>query len=186
MDKQKELKLNSHIINELTFKKLFTDYYIRLCSYAESFVSNSGIAEDIVQDVFFILWKKKDALQIDISIQAYLYRTVHNACIHFLRHKQVSDKHAEYHKIKLQETELLYYTILETTSKNIQLEELEQLIRAAINSFPDKTKEAFLLSREKDLKNHEIADRLNISIKAVEYHISKALLSLKNALKDYL
>ena len=49
MDKQKESKLNSHVINELTFKKLFTDYYIRLCAYAESFVSNSGIAEDIVQ-----------------------------------------------------------------------------------------------------------------------------------------
>lgn len=186
MGKEKESKLNSLIITEFTFKKLFSDYYIRLCSYAESFVSDSGIAEDIVQDVFVHLWHKKDDMYIDVSINAYLYRAVHNTSIHYLRHKKVSQKHAEYHNIKLQEAELLYYTTLETTSKNIQSEELEHLIRETINSFPEKTKEAFLLSREEDLKNQEIADRLNLSIKTVEYHISKALLELKSALKDYL
>jgi RNA polymerase sigma-70 factor (ECF subfamily) len=186
MRKEKESKLNSLVITEFTFKKLFSDYYIRLCDYAESFVSDSSIAEDIVQDIFFKLWDKKDDMYIDVSINAYLYRAVHNASIHYLRHKKVSQKHAEYHKIKLQEAELLYYSTLDTTSKDIQSDELEKLTRDAINSFPDKTKEVFLFSREENLKNQEIADRLNLSLKTVEYHISKALVGLKKALKDYL
>ena len=186
MSKEKELQLKSFVITEFTFKTIFSDYYIRLCLYAETFVGNSSSAEDIVQDAFFRLWNKKDDLHIDVSIQAYLYRTVHNACIHFLRHKKVSEKHGEYQKIKLQEAELLYYSTLETSSKAILAEELRNIILETVNSFSEKTKEAFLLSREEDLKNQEIAERLNLSIKAVEYHISKALLSLRKALIDYL
>ena len=65
-------------------------------------------------------------------------------------------------------------------------EEVQQLVNKAIESLPTKTKEVFLLSRMEYLTNREISERLGVSIKAVEFHITKALKVMRIALKDYL
>jgi RNA polymerase sigma-70 factor (family 1) len=172
--------------SDIGYKKLFYSYHRKLCLYAESFVADPDIAEDIVQDTFFSIWEKRRELNVESSLKSYLYRSIHNGCIHYLRHIKVQEKHSKYYSLKLQEAQLLYNFHIETASSGLYRSELENIIKGVIESLPEKTRDIFLLSREKGLKNQKIADKLNLTVKSIEYHVSKALESLRENLKDYL
>jgi RNA polymerase sigma-70 factor (family 1) len=168
------------------YKKLFYAYHRKLCLYAESLVANRDIAEDIVQDTFFSIWEKRHILNIESSLKSYLFRSVHNGCIHYLRHLKVMEKHSNYYSLKLQEAQILYDSHSEGTSSGLYHNELETIIKNAIENLPEKTRDIFLMSREKGLQNQKIADKLNLTVKSIEYHVGKALESLRENLKDYL
>jgi RNA polymerase sigma-70 factor (family 1) len=172
--------------NEKGYKQLFYYYYRKLCLYAESFVNDPALAEDIVQDTFFSIWEKREELNIEVSLKSYLYRAIHNRCIHYLRHLKVLEKQSKYYSLKLREAEILMRIYEDTASSGLYKDELEALVSQSIQSLPEKTREIFILSRENGLKNQEIADKLGLTIKAIEYHISKALENLRIQLKDYL
>lgn len=81
----------------------------------------------------------------------------------------------------------LRISTLEACSPNdIFSNEIERIVRQTLYQLPQQTRQAFILSRFKEMSNREIAETLNISVKGVEYHISKALKALRVALKDYL
>jgi RNA polymerase sigma-70 factor (ECF subfamily) len=88
--------------------------------------------------------------------------------------------------LKQKEANILYYHWNDSEVSSIESDEIEKIISATIESFPEKTKNIFSLSRKEHLQNKEISQKLNIDIKTVEYHISKALKSFREALKDYL
>jgi RNA polymerase sigma-70 factor (family 1) len=182
----KEILDDLAVGNEQGYKKLFYSYYRKLCIYAESFVANRDIAEDIVQDTFYSIWEKRHELNIESSLKSYLYRSIHNGCIHYLRHLKVQEKHSKFYSLKLNEAQLLYNLNTDSTSSGLYRNELETMIKNAIESLPEKTRDIFLLSREKGLKNQIIADKLNLTVKSIEYHVSKALETLREDLKDYL
>ena len=69
------------------FRKLFDIYYQRLYLYAKSYVEETSVSEDIIQDLFFYIWEKRKELIINSSVSSYLYRAVHNRSIQYLRHK---------------------------------------------------------------------------------------------------
>jgi len=168
------------------FKELFSFYYCRLLNYARSYVQDKHIAEDIVQDVFFNIWVKRHELEINISISSYLYRAIHNKCIQYLRQNYVNENIDNTEKsLKLKEAEILYQSYNNFTFSDIELKEIEKIVREIYISLPPKTREVFDLSREHNLTYHEIAENLNLSIKAVEYHISRALKTFREALNDY-
>ena len=167
------------------FKILFNLYYRKLFLYAKSYVEDTDAAEDIVQDIFFHLWEKRKEAEINSSISAYLFRSVHNRSIQFLRHRAVMAGYEERHLIKIKEAEILYNSSGDFSFSHIHLDEIQHIVDSAYEKMPPKTREIFRLSRESAKSNRLIADSMNITVKSVEYHITKALRILFAALKDY-
>jgi RNA polymerase sigma-70 factor, ECF subfamily len=166
------------------FEIIFKKYYQRLCFYARKFVDDDEIARDIVQDVFINLWHSKEIIELEIVLRTYLFRSVHNRCINYLNHKKLIDKHNDQVNKELKQIEIDYYNSTEIQAHS--LFELELKIDTSIESLPPQCRNVFKMSRFKGLKNHEIASELQISIKVVEKHISKALIILRENLVEYL
>lgn len=167
------------------FRKLYQVYYQRMILYARSYVDNSNTAEDIVQDLFFHLWEKREDVTITTSFSSYLFRAVHNRCIQFLRHRKVEHGYKEFHQIKIREAEIMYYCAGDYSFSENRLNEIQKIIQKTYLSLPQKTNTIFSLSRKDFLSNTEIAQKLNINIKTVEYHITKALRAFREALSDF-
>ena len=159
----------------MLFKSNFKD----LCYVAVQYVKDSEIAKDIVQEVFFGLWQKKENIDLSKSVRSYLTSAVRNKCLNSIRdHKKFSDTifESEYH----------YFKTNYKPSDRLIEEELKKKITSSIDELPEKCREVFLLSRYENLKYLEIADRLHISVKTVETQMSKALQHLRIRLAEYI
>ncbi len=167
------------------FEELFNVYYHRLMLYAISYVEKSQVAEDIVQEIFFSIWKNRKDNLINTSVSSYLFRAVHNRSIQYLRHQKVKSDYEERHLLKIKEAEMLYHLAGDYQYSEIQYNEIEKILRQTFDTLPDKTREIFKLSRENNTSNRKIAEILQIDVKTVEYHISKTLKILRHALNDY-
>lgn len=163
------------------FRTIYDIYYQRMMLYAESYVDDPDTAEDIVQELLFHLWEKRCEIDIVTSLSSYLFRAVHNRCIQHLRHKQVISRYQDKHLLKVKEAE-----IMAQNGFDFSFNEIEDIKERIYSSLSPKTKKIFQLSRNEDKNNREIADTLDLSIKSVEYHITKALKSFQLALKDYI
>lgn len=159
---------------------LFQHYYSVLCSHAARFVYSQSIAEDIVTEVFEKFWTRKIYLNIEGSYKNYLYTAVRNTSLNHLKR--------EFRKFKYLDISFAENEINPTFDpyQHIKYDELTHLIEKAIQSMSPKCQTVFVMSRSEGMKNKEIALQLNISEKAVEAHISKALNKLKYTLKTYL
>jgi RNA polymerase sigma-70 factor (ECF subfamily) len=170
----------------IDFDFLFEKYYPGLLFYATQFLDEVE-AKDVVQDVFFEFWKKKDTLVISDKIGAYLYRLVYTHSINILNHKKVRLKYSNA-MVELNNYKINFYESDTNNDiiRNIESKEIESEISAAIDKLPDKCREIFKLSYLYDLKNKEISDVMNISLRTVEAHIYKALKTLRKELKHLL
>ena len=170
----------------IAFKSLFNRYYAGLCIYCESFVGNKQDSEDLVQDVFVQTWMKRSELTFDKTLRPYLYKAVHNAGIQFLRHQKVRDLYSAQVKAKLTEAECIPFEWVTIDTDPAEANDIQTLYQQALEQLPAQTREIFLCSREKEMKYSEIADLTGLSVKSIEYHISKALEVFRKVLKDYL
>jgi RNA polymerase sigma-70 factor (ECF subfamily) len=161
------------------FKYLFDKHYSALCSYAYKYINNTDECEEIVQDVFMKLWSNKDKINIDSSIKSYLYKMVRNSCLNLIKHVKLEEKYRKFNKEIIEEDSMM-------ENDSVIENELSSKIRTAIDKLPEQRKRIFLLSRYEGLKNKEIAEKLNLSIKTVENHIGLALKDMRLELKDYL
>ena len=175
-----------YIDKYIAFDKIFKRFYAVLCVYAESFVRNLQTAEDLVHDVFVHVWERRENLTLDDTMSAYLYKSVHNACVEYLRHQKVKDRYTIQIKAILTEAELIPFEWVAVKSDPAEVNEIKRLYRHALNQLPAQTREIYISHREKGMKYSEIAEMTGLSLKSVEYHISKALGVLRIALKDYL
>lgn len=162
----------------VVFEQVFKDHFKDLHSYACSILKASDDAEEIVQNVFFKLWEKKEKIPTLNSIPAYLYRSVHNECLNHIKHNKVKAEHQR-HTLHIGSTET-------NDSDNTTSKELEHRIHDAINSLPEQCRTIFQLSRFEDLKYREIADKLGLSVKTVENQMGKALKVMRIKLADFL
>jgi RNA polymerase sigma-70 factor (ECF subfamily) len=161
-----------------SFEVLFRQYYQMLCSYAFRFVNDTDTAEEIVQDLFYKLWEKRDELQINTSVKSYLFSAVHNRCLKYIEHRNVETKYKNYY--------LLHESEIDNETQNASdIQELQGIIDKTLDSLPDKCSRVFKLSRFEGLKYHEIAEKLSISVKTVEANMGKALKMLRKNLKNY-
>jgi len=165
--------------DEKAFKELFLVQYAGLCAYANKYLNDMDQAEETVQDLFFNLWQKRERLEINLSMEAYLFRSVRNACLNMLKHIKIREIYKETHERELRESESKHDAPLETS-------ELEAAIEAAIESMPPERKRIFKMSRLEGMKYREIAGALNLSVKTVEAQMGKALKYLRECLNDYL
>lgn len=161
-----------------TFKSLYLEYYKKLCFHAFKIINRKDIAEEVVQDVFVKIWEKRESLNLPDNISSYLYRAVLNESLNYLK-KQKRNAYDE-NGIKNLEN------LSNCHEMEIVQNEMRKEIRQAIKKLPDKTRRVFIMSRKLELSYQDIADRLNITVKGVEYHICNALKLLRKDLDSTL
>ncbi|MBS2210021.1 RNA polymerase sigma-70 factor [Carboxylicivirga mesophila] len=160
--------------DEHAFEQLFKRYFERLFLFASNIVKDEILAKDIVQEVYIKFWEKRRSIE-PINIEAFLYRLVRNQCISHIRHiKVVSNTQQKFSHLK--NTEELYRIDFVRDEPYVVIEkELEEEIARVIEALPLRCREVFVLSRIEGLKYGEIAEKLDLRVKNVEKHISKAL-----------
>lgn len=164
--------------NERAFEKIFREYFKSLHAYAYTFMKDDEQAEEIVQNVFCRIWEKRDQLKPDGSLKAYLYRSVHNESVNYLKHQKTRTAFQVHYSNEEQ--------IAGEASENILAAELNSQIQKALNELPLQCRTIFQLSRFENLKYKEIADQLNLSVKTVENQMGKALKVLRLKLAEFL
>lgn len=171
--------------DDLAFEKLYKLYFPRLHTFSLKILNDSGLAKDVVQNVFVKIWEIRSSFRFE-NPEAFIYQMVRNASLNYVRHLKVVNNLKS--KVKDQYLgEELYYIDMVGDEPYILIEkELEEKIIEVMNSLPDKCLTVFRMSRVEGLKNAEIADQLKISIKTVEKHISKAMQVYKGTFADYL
>ena len=121
-----------------------------------------------------------------ISISSLLYTMVRNACLNFLRHQMVANQYSFDELPQQQGSEQLYSLIFHhNAEEELVYEELHRQIHEVLDSLPEQSKMIFKMSREEDLLNREIAEKLGVSVKTVEYHITKVLCALRSLASKY-
>ena len=182
---QKETKNTIQgISSEVTsFTEIFNKYQERFNLFANSYVRNKAVAEDICMEAMLAYWEKREKLLPGTNIPAYILTIVKNKALNHLQHMNVrveaEDKMADHASRELN----LRISTLEACNPNVFF---TSEIQKIIHMFPDQTRKIFIMSRFENLSNKEIAESLDLSIKSVEFHITKGLKVLRTSLKDYL
>lgn len=155
---------------------LFEKHYANLCRVSLRIVKDTNAAEDIAQDVFCHLWKKRDELEIKTAPGAYLRMAVRNRSLNYIKSRRIN--------FDPEGKEMVLEDEVSTTQQNLEADELEQFLHKAIDNLPDKARIPFCLNRFEDMTYNEIAEQLGVSVKTVEYQVSKALTSLRRAIGE--
>ncbi len=152
---------------------LMNNYYKNLCGYANLFTKDPSKSEDIVQNVFVKLWVYRKKIDSNIPIKRYLHKSVYNEFIdQYRKNKSV---------ISLEEKHLkAINTVIDNNSFDI--EKLMTRVNDEIEKLPEKCKRVFILNKKEGLTHDEIAEYLQISIKTVEGHITRAFKILNQKL----
>jgi len=161
------------------FTQLFDRYYVRLSYYANTFIDDFDVCRDIVQEIYIKLWEKQLSNFLEEELEKFMYRSVKNACFDHIRKQKVRQNSREFILERLLEQEEIHIP-------EVEIMELANKIENIINELPEQTAHIFRLSRYENMSYPEIAEKLDLTVKGVEYHMSKALKSLQLQLKDYL
>jgi RNA polymerase sigma-70 factor (ECF subfamily) len=163
--------------DEKAFEMLYKSFFSMLCMFSYRYVKKTDIAEEIVQDVFFHIWEKRNQFELTTSFKSYLYKSVHNNSLKHLRHQKI---------VLAYENSTTFSGSEKVTGQNfLEESEVYQILHGVIDELPDRTRDIFQLNRFKGLKYQQIADHLQISVKTVEAHMSSVLKILRNKLQDY-
>ena len=171
--------------DEEAFGEFFRSYYPRLLNYSRKFVEDDGICQDIVQEAFIKLWEKRNTLQ-KINIKSYLYIMVRNACLNHLKHSHILSRYQISDFINVAGENLYVIDFSRNPDKRVLYDELHKGTLQVLYSLSERCRQIFLMSREKGLKNKEIAAELGISVKAVEKQITIALKAFDEYFGKYL
>lgn len=163
---------------------LFEKYYVPLCAYSRLFVGRKDIAEEIVSEIFFKIWETRKTLQISKSVKAYLFKAVYNNSLNYLRQLKREEKLDDYFQNTSFENIGFASETDEATEHNLMPEIIAGQIDRAVSQLPRQQQNAFRLKRFYGKKNKEVAEIMGLSIKTVEMHLSKAMLTLRTILKD--
>lgn len=162
-----------------TFVDMYTTYFDSLLNYADRLLNDMETARDVVQQVYYKMWENRNSLNISLSVKAYLFKSVYHGCLNTLAHQKNIQKYEQE-----QLSDVYFSTIIQSPEAEIALwqSDIEQAIQDAIATLPEKCREVFVMSKIEGLKNREIAEKLNISEKTVERHMSIALRKLREKL----
>ncbi len=162
------------------FRQLYHLYFQRLFLFAQKFVGAEQ-AKDVVQDCFYNFWINRAKIEITTSVSAYLFTVIKNRCFKLLKKEQRKNINEHNFRLKLKQDELKYFI---NSEKSIFEFDVKDRIGKVITQLPEKCAEVFMESRFNGLSNKDIADKFDISIKAVEKHISKSLKLFREEFKD--
>ncbi len=160
------------------FERIFRTYYPELCGFSLRYLADPLIAEEVVQDLFYKLWIRREELTVNTSLKSYLYKATVNHSLNYIRHREMQRKYVEFVGFDVDEVSGGYMHQSDG--------ELNDRVQKALLALPEKRREIFELSRFEGLKYHEIAEKLGINIKTVETQMTRALDFLRQYLKEYI
>ena len=175
---EKTIKNIKNINTQEGFENLFHSHYAELCSYANMFLNDLDAAEEVVQDLFVKFWENRAVTKITSSVRSYLFRSVRNSCLNFIKHMKIEETYKQYNEEQRKSGTI-------SAEDEFEGSELEMHIRKAIDQLPPERKKVFIMSRFEGLKYREIAEKSGISIKTVENQMGKAIKFLRHELADY-
>lgn len=157
------------ITHKKEFEEIYRLHWQRLYDFALIKTQDKDVAEEIVQDLFVTIWENRKELRI-INLQSYLFTSVRNRIINHYNQKIFADLD----------------TATDTVAPDypLFLDELESALSEALGQLPPKTHNIFMMNRFEGKSAREIAQKLNIPQRTVEYHITQALRQLKILLKN--
>lgn len=162
--------------NLLAFNKLYERSWDQLYQAAYKVLLDEALAKDAVQEVFLDFWIRKERLNIH-SIDAYLYQAVRFQALKQLKKSKALDIH-----------ELHFQNLLKAndTEEQLNMHQLEESLGRSLEKLPEKYREVFEMSRVQNLSNKEIADKLQLSQRTVEWYLHSVLKHLKTTLTTFL
>jgi RNA polymerase sigma-70 factor (ECF subfamily) len=161
------------------FENVFRDFYTPLYFYALSITGNTANAEDIVQDLFYTLWKDREKINIVHSLKSYLYKAVRNRALQFMDKQKTRKTHNDQIAISHTEgTDINPQSLLE-------YKELDLRLQNVMKKMPERRLHIFRLHRFEGKKYAEIADSLKLSIKTVEAEMTKTLKLFSKEIERY-
>lgn len=166
--------------NALAFQKIYNCYWNKLFAYTYNRLHIREASEEVVQDVFFSLWAKRESIIITSSLSAYLYGATRHRLLNELRSVKVRKIYASD-----------YGSFIKNLYDNSNIEQqdvkdLEDSIEARVSKLPKQCQAVFRLSRHEYIPNQSIAERLRISTKTVENYLTQALKHLRTSLGEFL
>jgi RNA polymerase sigma-70 factor (ECF subfamily) len=169
------------------FNELFNEYYERIVRFAKSYVRDLAVAEDFASEAFAAFWENRAILSDETNPRAYILTIVKNKCINYLKHEQIrlkAERELNDHSEWVLTTNL---NTLEACDPDfIFSDEIQHILNETLEKMPQKTRQIFFLNRFDGLSYNEIALKMNVSPKTIEFHISKALRALRFALMDFI
>lgn len=160
------------------FRELFDTYYKDLVLFAGTYIRDLAACEDIVQQQFVNLWEKRGEAGVILSLKFFLLKSVQNACLSELRHLGHENKYAEW----MAETPTIY---ARETEEYIFYSELQELLQEALEHLTPIQRKCFEMNRLQGVKQQQIAEELNVSLRTVELRTAEALKILRSYLKHY-
>jgi len=153
------------------FERVFRKYYTPLYNYSYSLTGQKETAEETIQDIFYIIWKNRNKINILSSLKSYLYKSVKNRALQCFEHQKVCDNHRKkVLKQKINYTEITPAEILEN-------KEFEEFLKQTLQKLPERRLKIFNMHRFEDKKYKEIAETLSISVKTVEAEMTSSNIS---------
>lgn len=169
------------------FSKFFQENQEKFLSFAYSYIRNRVEAEDILMESMITLWENRDKWEKDSNLHGLLLTIIKNKALNYLAHEQVRLRaEEEINNHKQRELDLRIST-LEACEPDIIFDtEIQHIVQKALKRMPEQSRRIFMMSRYQNTPNRMIAEQLGISLKSVEFHITKSLKILRVELKDYL
>ena len=172
--------------NARIWRQFVSSHESYLRKFVFTCVLDSAVTEEIVQDVFLVVWKQRHTLPEDSDLKKYMFRCARNLCwdhLEKLRIKTIPIDELDLDNIYRRSNS---YLLDSEALDKLYEDDLRKMIRETLGKMSSQTREIFWMSREQNLSNKEIAERMNLSEKAIEYHISKAIKLIRKDLPvDY-
>jgi RNA polymerase sigma-70 factor (ECF subfamily) len=165
--------------HKVIFESLFREHFVPMCQYCMFYVKDAEIAEEIVQDLFYKLWLKREDINVNGSPKSYLYVSLRNHTLNYLNRLKIEGKYSDY-------VESQRDRVAENQTSRLEEKDMDMILQQALAQLPAKRREIFELSRFGELKYSEIAEKLNLSVKTVESQMSKALEQMRHFLARFL
>lgn len=174
-----------HTMNH--FSRFFLDNQDKFLSFAYSYIRNKADAEDILMESMVSLWENQDRWDENTNLHGLLLTIIKNKSLNYLSHLQVRYRVEENITDHMQkELDLRISTLEDCEPDQIFDSEIQHLVSVALKKMPEQSRRIYLKSRNEDTTNKKIAADMGLSVKSVEFHITKALKILRQELKDYL
>lgn len=162
------------------FEEIFRRYYTPLCLYAASITGEAKVAEEIVEELFYVFWKERKKLQLFHSIKSYLYGATRNGALHYREHLRVRMQYKEAVLAKPDTASAV------NPQEEMEYNELQNLINSTLSKLPERRSRIFRMHRIEGKKYAEIASLLSLSVKTVEAEMTKALQLLRKEVENYI
>lgn len=169
------------------FSNFFLENQEKFLAFAYSYLRDKEEAEDVLMEAMITLWENKEKWAKDSNWHGLLLTIIKNKALNFLAHQEVRLRaEEEISSHKLRELNLRVSTLEACNPELIFDKEIQHIVQKALLEMPEQSRRIFILSRYQNTPNKQIAEQLGLSVKSVEFHITKALKILRTELKDYL